>query len=195
MQSCCGGEFNLLETVQEPARRRGVCLLPIAGNGGDAMGFRFPRFSFARRFKADVQTLFCRQIRGGPAMSDRLLALDRIAGSIFVLCVALTAIWFGTQMMSPASLKMPPVAESAQAASGALGLEVEKRVVEAAAEPMTEDDIRKLQNWLVMLGFDPGPVDGRAGPRTLNAFNQYRASKNLDPVPRIDRANAAELLN
>jgi hypothetical protein len=159
------------------------------------MGFRFLPSGFARRFRTDLRTLSCRRIRGGPAFSQRALALDRIAGSVFLLCIVLSAIWLSTQMLLPSQLKVIPVAETAQAASGALGVEFQRRVVEAAAEPMTEDDIRKLQNWLVMLGFDPGPVDGRAGPRTLNAFNQYRASKNLSPISKIDRANAAELLN
>jgi hypothetical protein len=195
MQSWRGCEFNLLKARRNPRGRRRVCLLPIAGNGGDAMGFRFPPFRLARQFTTDVRTLFCRHVRGGPSISDRLLALDRIAGSLVLLCVTLSAAWLAGQMMLPNPPKMPRMAESAQASSDALDLGVQKRAVEAAAEPLTVDDVRKLQNWLVVLGFDPGPVDGRPGPRTLNAFNQYRASKNLGPVSRIDRANAADLLN
>ena len=195
MQPCRGGEFNLLKAAEEPESRRRVCVLPIAGNGGDAMGFRFPPFRFARRFRTDIGTLLCRHIRGGPSISDRLLALDRIAGSLFLLCVVLSAVWLAGQVMLSSTLEMPQMAESAQAASDALDLGPQMRAVEAAAQPLTPDDVRKLQNWLVMLGFDPGPVDGMPGPRTLDAFNQYRASKNLGPVSRIDRANAAELLN
>ena len=159
------------------------------------MGFRFPRIRFARQFKSDVQTLFGRHAGASPSFGDRARALDRIAGSLFLLCVALSAIWLAGQMLLPQRLDVPTVAETAEAASDALDLGPQRRVVEASAEPMTTDEIRKLQNWLVMVGFDPGPVDGRAGPRTLNAFNQYRASQNMSPVSRIDRANAAELLD
>lgn len=158
-------------------------------------GLRFPRFRFARQFNSDIRTLFGRHVRGNTCFGDRARALDRIAGSLFLLCVALSAVWLASQTLLPKRLDVPTVTETAQAASDALDPEIQKRVVEAAAEPMTPDEIRKLQTWLAMIGFDPGLVDGRVGPRTLGAFNQYRASQNLSPVSRIDRANAADLLD
>jgi hypothetical protein len=158
------------------------------------MGFRFLRFRFGRQFTSDVRTLFSRHARGSRSFADRWDALDRIAGSLFLLGGALGAIWFVSQRPLPQRVDVPTVAETAQAASDAPGLPVQGRAVEASIQPLSTDEIRKLQHWLVMVGLDPGPVDGRAGPRTLNAFNQYPASQNLDPVLRIDRAAAAELL-
>lgn len=34
----------------------------------------------------------------------------------------------------------------------------------------TQDQIKQIQTRLKALGFDPGPVDGKIGPKTLNAI-------------------------
>ena len=156
------------------------------------MGLRSRTRRFGGQFRTDLGTLFCRQIRGGPSLSARAHALDRLAGSAVLLGAMLAGLWLAGRVV-PADLT-GRVAESAQAASAPATAQPQPDGA-AASEAMTAEEIRKLQNWLVMLGLDPGPVDGIAGARTLDAFNQYRASKRLDPVSSIERADAAELLN
>jgi hypothetical protein len=150
---------------------------------------------FARQLQTDLQTLTCSRFRGGPSISERALALDRIAGSIFLVGAAGLAVWFAGQIVPPSVLRVPDVTLSAQAAPGAPNLDLQKLGAEAAAEPMGADDIRHLQSRLQRLGFDPGPIDGIVGRRTLDALNHYRASRHLSRAFEIDRLAAADLLN
>lgn len=48
-------------------------------------------------------------------------------------------------------------------------------------------EIRIVQTRLKESGFDPGPIDGLAGKRTLAALNAYRQSIRLDPVLVVSR--------
>lgn len=156
------------------------------------MGARFLPSGFARRFRTDLRTLFCRRTRGGPTLSERAVALDRMAGSLFLGCTAIAAVWLASQAMPTNPLGVPPMAESAQAAA-APELELEAPGAESPPGPMTAAEIRQLQTRLMALGFDPGPIDGIAGPRTLQALNLYRASVELDRVHSIDRSTVADL--
>lgn len=45
--------------------------------------------------------------------------------------------------------------------------------------------IRTIQERLVVLGFDPGPVDGIRGPRTNAAITAFKVSKGLRARPYI----------
>jgi hypothetical protein len=50
--------------------------------------------------------------------------------------------------------------------------------------PLDHDGIREVQNQLIALGFDPGPVDGETGPATMSAVQQYNESRGGNgPVP------------
>lgn len=44
---------------------------------------------------------------------------------------------------------------------------------------MTQDVIGRVQTALANNGFNPGPVNGRLGPETVAALNQYQRSRNL----------------
>ncbi len=44
---------------------------------------------------------------------------------------------------------------------------------------MKDSTVRRVQDALRSAGFDPGPSDGRAGTRTLDALNAYQRSKGL----------------
>ena len=44
---------------------------------------------------------------------------------------------------------------------------------------MTQDVIGRVQTALANNGFNPGPVNGRLGPETIAALNQYQRSRNL----------------
>jgi Putative peptidoglycan binding domain len=172
-----------------------VCFLPITGDGGDGMGSRFPLCGYARQFRTDLRTLSCRRIRGGPSLSERALALDRIAGLVFLTCVAGLAGWLANQTLPLGPVKIPVMTESAQAAPGAPDAALQQLGAEAAARPMTAAEIRKVQGRLETLGFSPGAIDGIAGRRTLDALNRYRASENLARASTFDRTTAADLLN
>lgn len=51
--------------------------------------------------------------------------------------------------------------------------------------PPSSEQIRHVQEMLEDLGYDPGPVDGVAGARTLAAIRQYQANINLPPTGKI----------
>jgi hypothetical protein len=54
-------------------------------------------------------------------------------------------------------------------------------------------DIRMVQARLKESGFDPGPIDGVAGKRTLAALNAYRQSIGLSPVLTVSRETIGAL--
>jgi hypothetical protein len=157
------------------------------------MGARFLPSGFARRFRTDLRTLFCRHIRGAPTLSERAVALDRMAGSALMICAVIAAVWLASPFMPTSPLGVPPVTESAQADAAATEPGRQTPEAESASGRMSANEIRQLQSRLMTLGFDPGPIDGMAGPRTLHALNLYRASVELDPVHSIDRATVADL--
>lgn len=164
-----------------------VCLLPIKGDGGDVMGPRFSLSGFARQFRTDLHTLTSRRWRGGPTLSQRALALDRVAGSLFVVCVMATSLWAADRA---GLLTLPAVAESAQAAS------TDPAALDPAlaARPLTSAEVRLVQRELRSLGFDPGAVDGVPGRHTLNALNAYLAAAELARTSQVNRASVASLL-
>jgi hypothetical protein len=120
-------------------------------------------------------------------LSERALSLDRIAGSLFLVCLMAVAI-MGVDRSG--LLKLPEVAESAQAATGS------PAVLDPAwaARPLTSAEVRLLQRNLKALGFDPGAIDGVPGRHTLDALNAYLAGAKLDTVTKINRASIAGLL-
>jgi hypothetical protein len=58
---------------------------------------------------------------------------------------------------------------------------------------LSPSDIRMLQTRLQESGFDPGPIDGVAGKRTLAALNAYRQSISLSPVLIVSRESISAL--
>ena len=147
--------------------------------------FRVPRF--ARQLCTDIRTVTCGRWRGGPTLSERALSLDRIAGSLFRVCLTAVAI-MGVDRSG--LLKLPEVAESAQAATGSSAA-LDPAL---AARPLTSAEVRLLQRNLKALGFNPGAIDGVPGGHTLDALNAYLAGAKLDTVTKINRATAASLL-
>ncbi|HVO02576.1 MAG TPA: peptidoglycan-binding domain-containing protein [Candidatus Cybelea sp.] len=67
-------------------------------------------------------------------------------------------------------------------------------VAQGTSAPVTSGDIMKLQIRLKSLGYDPGPQDGKAGPRTMAALNAYRKSLGLKPTDSLDRQAVAPLM-
>lgn len=68
--------------------------------------------------------------------------------------------------------------------------------------PLRHDEMMELQSALQLFGYDPGPIDGLLGPRTLAAIRAYKSATGL-PVDggvnyalllRLrDQVNAAEM--
>jgi hypothetical protein len=58
---------------------------------------------------------------------------------------------------------------------------------------LSPSDIRAVQTRLKESGFDPGPIDGVAGKRTLAALNAYRESIRLTPVLVVSRETIGAL--
>jgi len=48
-----------------------------------------------------------------------------------------------------------------------------------APRPLVFAEVRELQRRLRAAGFDPGPLDGSAGPTTTNAARQYQRARGL----------------
>lgn len=58
---------------------------------------------------------------------------------------------------------------------------------------LSRTDIRTVQTQLREHGFDPGPIDGIAGKRTLAALNAYRQSISLFPALIVSRETIGAL--
>lgn len=52
------------------------------------------------------------------------------------------------------------------------------RAYEANSLPK-ETDLKQIQSALKKAGFDPGPIDGKMGPRTKKAIKEFQKSKGL----------------
>lgn len=57
----------------------------------------------------------------------------------------------------------------------------------------SSNDIRELQGRLQSLGFDPGPIDGASGPKTIAAVIRYQQVHGLQPTGVADKDMLAEL--
>jgi hypothetical protein len=188
MQARPAREFNFhVEWAHEAGTETpDACLLAAHhGRWWRCMGPRFPLFGSAWQFSTDLRTLTCRRWRGGPTLSERALALDRIAGSLFLVCLVAASIWVADR-----TGLLPVVADSAEAATSApAGLDPA-----LATTPLTSAEVRLLQRKLRSLGFDPGAVDGIPGRHTLAALNTYLAAAKLETVTQVNRASVASLL-
>jgi hypothetical protein len=56
------------------------------------------------------------------------------------------------------------------------------------ARPLSNDEVRETQAWLKAFGFDPGPLDGFAGSRTMAAVKRYQASRLTETSGLLDRS-------
>jgi hypothetical protein len=63
----------------------------------------------------------------------------------------------------------------------------------APSPPLASNDIREMQGRLQSLGFDPGPVDGAAGPKTAAALIRYQQAHGLQPTGLADKETLDEL--
>lgn len=62
-----------------------------------------------------------------------------------------------------------------------------------SAERATPAQVRKAQQQLAMLGYDPGPVDGRSGVRTRAAVREFQRSLRQPATGEIDGSLLSQL--
>jgi hypothetical protein len=120
---------------------------------------------------------------------------ERIAGFLAIGLVLAVPIY---GLVSSTDFTLVEESEAAELNSG-LGGFAPPRVNAAAAlnrletNQLSPSDIRILQTRLKESGFDPGPIDGLAGRRTLSALNAYRESIRLAPVLVVSRETIGAL--
>jgi peptidoglycan hydrolase-like protein with peptidoglycan-binding domain len=68
-----------------------------------------------------------------------------------------------------------------------------KASTERANDRMAMTDTRAAQEALKTQGIDPGPIDGRMGPRTRAAISDYQRRENLPVTGQLDDATMAKL--
>jgi len=61
------------------------------------------------------------------------------------------------------------------------------------ASTLAAGEIREVQGRLRAAGFNPGPIDGSAGPMTEAAVKQYQQARGLAPTGAADREVLAKL--
>jgi N-acetylmuramidase/Putative peptidoglycan binding domain len=54
-------------------------------------------------------------------------------------------------------------------------------------------NVRAVQLYLIYLGFDPGPVDGIAGTKTLSALSEFQLRHSIEPTRQITESTVAVL--
>jgi len=158
------------------------------------MGHHLPFSRLARGFRTDLQVLTRTCDHRHAGFTQRLVALDRIAGTTLVVCAAAMLTVLIATHSSLLDIPSAMAGSVYRATFGASKTEFTEAEVRLAARPMTANDVRELQGKLKQLGFDPGTIDGIAGRHTLEALNRYREAKHLSRVSRIDRVAAFDLL-
>ena len=68
-----------------------------------------------------------------------------------------------------------------------------RSTTERANDRVAMADMRAAQEALKTHGFDPGPVDGRMGPRTSAAISDYQRKNDLPVTGMLDDATMAKL--
>jgi hypothetical protein len=142
---------------------------------------------YTRQIETDVDILTLGHSHRRTAFEDQMVAIDRMAGTTVLACIAVLSVWLVSQAIQAGWLDAPSV--TANCAKVAF----DGRFV--TGEAMTVAAVRQLQSKLQVLGFDPGVIDGIRSGRTLDALNQYRGTKNLPRASQIEYETAAGLLD
>jgi hypothetical protein len=120
---------------------------------------------------------------------------ERVAGLLAIALVAAVPLCW---TVSGSEVSLVEASEAAEPATGAKTFEAPLVNPDAVlnrleANQLSRSDVRAVQAQLRLKGFDPGPIDGLAGKRTLSALNAYRQSISLLPVQAISRETVAGL--
>jgi len=130
------------------------------------------------------------QVQGGLAKDARLGKVDvRTDGGVVSLTGAVPSI--------DASARASEIAwaASARPVKNALTYDPARSTRRAATvtAPASHTRVQAMQQALTNRGFDPGPVDGVMGSRTIAALKEYQKSENLTVTGELDVDTAAKL--
>jgi hypothetical protein len=159
------------------------------------MGLRFPLLGFARQFQTDLEVLTRRGCRRHARLSDRMIALDRLAGTSVLFCAVAILAWLLATQSSLLDISRAVASSAYKATFGPSEAEANRLEAHRVSAPLAARDVLLLQSRLKQLGFDPGKIDGIAGKHTLDALNLYRETKNLEHASGIERSTIADLLD
>ena len=70
---------------------------------------------------------------------------------------------------------------------------VAQSTTEKMKDKAEKSDVMATQQALKEKGFDPGPADGRMGPRTRAALRDYQKKEGLTATGRLDDQTSAKL--
>lgn len=92
------------------------------------------------------------------------------------------------------TLTVPPPPPPPLAMPPAPAVNKPTSAVAPAGPSASPEDIKRAQGVLRLAGFDPGPMDGIAGAKTIAALNRYRTSHGLPPTGTftMDDVNALQ---
>jgi len=115
---------------------------------------------------------------------------ERVAGYLAVTLVVGVPLYC---ILSGSSLSLVEASEAAEPTVRLEEFERPRSDLAAAPSWLGAAQIRAIQTRLKLMGFNPGPVDGIAGRRTLSALNAYRQSVDLPTVREFNSGTVAAL--
>ena len=93
----------------------------------------------------------------------------------------------------PAEGKMEQAWDKTKATTKDMGHKVKEAVTPDKAKGEAAVDVRGAQQALRDKGFDPGPIDGRMGPRTTAAVRDFQSKEGLMATGQLDADTRARL--
>jgi len=106
--------------------------------------------------------------------------------------------WHRIKVPAEANIVAPPEGgwgdDDGSSASRSGGAAKEKSAMATKAETATgstmsaEDRVARAQTLLTGLGYDPGPADGKMGPKTRSAIVAFQRKEGLAETGRVDKA-------
>jgi hypothetical protein len=90
--------------------------------------------------------------------------------------------------------KMDSAWDKTKAKSKELGHKAKDAVTPDKEKGEMAVDVRGAQQALRDKGFDPGPVDGRMGPRTAAAVREFQSKENIVATGQLDADTRARLM-
>jgi peptidoglycan hydrolase-like protein with peptidoglycan-binding domain len=63
----------------------------------------------------------------------------------------------------------------------------------AQAQTMDAETVKRVQEALASQGYDPGPADGKLGPKTTEAVKRAQADKGINATGKLDQQTVAAL--
>jgi peptidoglycan hydrolase-like protein with peptidoglycan-binding domain len=72
--------------------------------------------------------------------------------------------------------------------------EIKDKIKEKVTGKKGDDDVTKAQQALTDKGFNPGPIDGKMGPKTKAAITAFQTKESLKVTGRLDKETKDKLM-